>query len=344
MIDISKIKPIFTVISTFSGGGGSSLGYKMAGGKVLVANEFIPLAREVYKKNFPNTVIIPNDIRNLSGDDFLKTANIKKGDLDIFDGSPPCSGFSTAGKRNKGWGEDKKYSSSSQVIDDLFFEYTRILNEIQPKVFIAENVKGLAIGKARGYFKLIFNALCDAGYVTTAKIINAKYLGVPQNRERLIFIGIRKDLWIDDFKNKTHPRYDKKPILLREAFSNNMLIERECFLKENTIAFRYWHMNRRGGKYLETHRKHTGKTGWFTYYKLKPGQICNTITTHPDLHHWKEPRTLSISELKKVQSLPNDFYNIGTYLEQYERIGRMVPPIMMEAISKNIYKEILGKI
>jgi len=98
VIDNSN-KELFTVISTFAGGGGSSTGYRLAGAKILCVNEFVEAAQETYKANYPNTPVLPNDIKELTGEDFLKAAGLKKGELDILDGSPPCSAFSVAGKR-----------------------------------------------------------------------------------------------------------------------------------------------------------------------------------------------------------------------------------------------------
>ena len=129
-------KELFNVISTFAGGGGSSTGYRLAGGKILCVNEFVEAAVDTYKSNYPNTPVLPDDIKKLTGEDFLKIAGIKKGELDILDGSPPCSAFSTAGKREKGWDQTKTYSDGKQVenIEDLFFEFTRITADIMPKV------------------------------------------------------------------------------------------------------------------------------------------------------------------------------------------------------------------
>jgi DNA (cytosine-5)-methyltransferase 1 len=142
----------YNVISTFSGCGGSSLGYKMAGYKVLWANEFIPAAQETYRANHPNTILDTRDIREVSADSILNAIGMQPGELDVFDGSPPCASFSTSGKRERGWGKVKKYSDTEQRVDDLFFEYARLIKGVQPKVFVAENVSGLVKGTAKGYF------------------------------------------------------------------------------------------------------------------------------------------------------------------------------------------------
>jgi site-specific DNA-cytosine methylase len=139
----------FKVFSLFAGGGGSSIGYRMSGGKILGINEFVELAQDTYHLNFPNTHIFKEDVRELTPDYILKTLNLKKGELDILDGSPPCSAFSTQGIREKGWKREKGYSKNKvQRVDDLFLEYVRILKGLQPKTFVAENVKGLTMGNA----------------------------------------------------------------------------------------------------------------------------------------------------------------------------------------------------
>ena len=113
----------FNVISTFAGGGGSSTGYRLAGGKILMVNEFVEEAQNTYRENYPSTIISPDDIKQLSGKDFLDATGLQVGELDILDGSPPCSAFSVAGKlshstdgkHSDGWGQTKNYSDGKMV-------------------------------------------------------------------------------------------------------------------------------------------------------------------------------------------------------------------------------------
>ena len=125
-----------TVISTFACGGGSSLGYSMAGFRELLANEWDDNAVQTFKLNFPDVPVIQGDIAKLTVEEVLNIIGLKPGELDVFDGSPPCQGFSTAGKR---------------VMDDprngLYKEYVRLLRGLQPKVFVMENVSGMVKGK-----------------------------------------------------------------------------------------------------------------------------------------------------------------------------------------------------
>lgn len=182
------------VVSTFSGCGGSCLGFEMAGYEVLYASEFIPEARETYAANHPGVFIDPRDIREVTADDILAKIGLERGQLDVLEGSPPCASFSTAGSRSKKWGQTSAYSSTAQRSDDLFFEYARLVEGIQPRVFIAENVSGLVKGVAKGYFQEIIARLRDCGYRVAAQVLDAQWLGVPQQRHRVIFVGVRDDI------------------------------------------------------------------------------------------------------------------------------------------------------
>lgn len=208
----------FTAVSTFSGCGGSSTGYRMAGFRVAWASEFVPAAQDSYRANMaPGTVLDGRDVRDVKPKEILDVA----GEVDLFDGSPPCASFSTAGVRERGWGREKVYSDTVQRSDDLFFEYARLIEGVQPKTFVAENVSGLVKGTAKGYFKLILRRLRAAGYRVEARLLNAAQLGVPQARQRLIFIGVREDLGLDPVFPRplpyTYTVRDALPHVLRQA-------------------------------------------------------------------------------------------------------------------------------
>lgn len=181
-----------TVVSTFSGCGGSCLGYRMAGYKVVWANEFIPEAQNTYRANHPETFLDCSDIRNVTVEKIRSV--IGDVDVDLFDGSPPCASFSTAGKTAKGWGKVRKYSDSEQRTDDLFEQYIRVLKDLKPRSFVAENVAGMVKGVSKGFFLRYYRKFQDLPYNVEARLIDAQYLGVPQRRNRLIFVGVRKDV------------------------------------------------------------------------------------------------------------------------------------------------------
>lgn len=182
-------------VSMFSGCGGSSLGCRMAGFKVLWASEFIDAARASYEANKrPHTIVDGRDIREVTAAQILDAIGMVSGQLDFCEASPPCASFSTAGKRQAGWGQAKKYSDKVQRTDDLFWEFARILEGLQPRCFVAENVSGLVKGTAKGYFIEILARLKDCGYRVTCRVLDAQWLGVPQQRQRTIFVGVRDNL------------------------------------------------------------------------------------------------------------------------------------------------------
>ncbi len=173
-----------TVISTFAGCGGSSLGYHLAGFQELLAVEWEDNAAATFKLNFPDVSLFHGDIAKLSVEECMSLAGLTEaGHLDVFDGSPPCQGFSTAGNR--------KFSDPR---NSLFKEYARLLRGLQPKCFVMENVTGMIKGYMKQAYLQIVADLRECGYVVKGQVMNAKYYNVPQSRERVIIIGIRADL------------------------------------------------------------------------------------------------------------------------------------------------------
>lgn len=331
-----KNKPAFEVVSLFAGGGGSSTGYRMAGAKVLAINEFIPEAIKTYEANWPDTKILPGDIRKLTPEDILREIAKEKGELDLLDGSPPCSAFSTVGSREKGWGKTKKYSDSSQEsVEDLFFEYTRMLRGIQPRVFIAENVAGISKGMAKGYLNEILRELKSCGYEVACKILDAKWLGVPQSRTRAIFVGIRKDLWQEGYRGNLHPKPKSSIVPLEVAFKGLAFTDQdkvETDIKKYSIY-----------KLLRGINIGTAHPKRFSLKKAHPKKesFCITATNGnmgaANACHW-DNRAFSVSEVKRIMSIPDDYILTGTYQQKVERLGRMVAPLMMKAIADNLIR------
>jgi DNA (cytosine-5)-methyltransferase 1 len=173
-----------TVVSLFAGCGGSSLGYSMAGYRELLAVEWDDHAVATFRLNFPDVPVYHGDIAKLSVEECLRLADIRPGELDVLDGSPPCQGFSTAGKRKMDDGRNQ-----------LFREYVRLLRGLQPKVLVMENVSGMVKGKMKLIFAEILRELKESGYHVSARLMNAMYYDVPQSRQRMIFVGVREDLW-----------------------------------------------------------------------------------------------------------------------------------------------------
>ena len=183
----------FNVVSFFAGGGGSSCGYKLAGGDVLCVNEFQQVHADTYSANFPNTPVIVDDIKNVTG----KTIREKIGDveIDILDGSPPCPPFSMSGTKQEGWGKEKiAYGMKQQNIEDLTFEQIRIVGDLKPKVVVCENVKGLTMDYAREHLTRMISEFERQGYITDYQVMNGWQFGVPQKRERVFIVSIRQDV------------------------------------------------------------------------------------------------------------------------------------------------------
>jgi len=341
-------KKLFNVVSTFAGGGGSSLGYRLAGGNILAINEFVESARDTYRANWRETKIYPSDIRELKGSTILNDLNLKEGELDILDGSPPCASFALSGNREKDWGKEKKYSDKTQTTDDLFFEYARLIDEIKPKTFIAENVKGLLIGSAKNFFgssqlglfgghsDTIYHTLTNLGYKVYYKVLNAKNYGVPQSRERLIIVGVRNDIDIP-FK---YPKANDYIFSLREA-SEGLEHSKEELEEVNIDRFAI---------YKEAIKLEEGGQSekYFNLIKSNSKKPSGTLTQTAgsvgaaSIIHW-DNRKFTVKEAKRIMSFPDDYILKGTYREKVERLGRAVPPLLMCAVAKQVYNLILKK-
>jgi len=330
----------YTVASTFSGCGGSCLGYRMAGFKVVYALEFIPEAQRTYKANHPDSYLDTSDIRDLQPEQLLERAGVAKGELDILDGSPPCSAFSTAGSREKGWGKVKDYSDGAQRVDDLFYEYARILEGVQPKVFVAENVSGLIKGTAKGYFKRIIQALRDCGYDVSCRVLDAKWLGVPQSRERTIFIGVRNDLNIAPVHPKPFPYVYNAGEACEGITPPNE--DESHYRSDDSISHDLWKLTIPGDTFATACQKLKGKGSYFNQRRIHLRKPAPTVTATAQLFHTDEFRFMHIPEIKRLCGFPDDFSLTGPFLKRWERMGRAVPPLMMKQVAHTIDKEILS--
>jgi len=361
----SASRKLFTVISTFAGGGGSSTGYKLAGGNILAVNEFVDAAVETYKENYPDTPVIKEDIKKLTGKDFLKLTNIKQGELDILDGSPPCSAFSIAGKREKGWDKTKKYSDNKEVenIEDLFFEFIRIAKDIQPKIIVGENVAGITMGEAKEYFNRIVNEFSTIGYEAVGKVLNSADFGTPQARQRCFFIAVRNDVMekiglnFMSMESQLYPLPTGKQVTLREAIDN---IQNDPEEEKMLLDFVQGSFQKKWIELLEFYPKKHLKPSDPKYIEINPKQsMFNMIRPCPDLpsptitqagqkmglsgvFHYAKNRKLTIPELKRVMGLPDDFKLSGKFDQQAERIGRMVAPLCMKNLAETLYNNVLG--
>ena len=344
------------VVSTFAGCGGSSTGYRMAGFKVVWANEFVPAACDSYAANMDEATILDRrDIRGIQAADILAATGLAEGELDLFDGSPPCQAFSTAGKREKGWGKDRTYEhGAKQKNEDLFFEYVRLLRGLKPKVFVAENVSGLIKGVAKGYFLEILAALKACGYRVECRLLDAQWLGVPQMRQRTIFVGVRDDLGLSPvFPKPLGQRYSVRDALPWPAIAAGDASKRapeQFYIEERVIE-----------PEADISRFEIGKE----WAKLQPGEQsdryrnlarapidgpCQTVSaiggesSRASVTHPNERRKFTIAELRRICAFPDDFILTGSYAAQWERLGNSVPPVMMWHIASVVHDEIFSKL
>lgn len=192
----SADKKLFNYITFFAGGGGSSCGYKLAGGEVLFVNEFQQVAMDDYLANFPDTPHhITGDIKDVTGKQIMEMTGLKVGELDLLDGSPPCPPFSMSGTKQKGWGKEKTaYGMKQKNIEDLTWEQIRIAGEMMPKVIVCENVKGLTMEYASEHLARMVNDFEALGYTTVYKVLKGHEHGVPQKRERVFIVSVRNDV------------------------------------------------------------------------------------------------------------------------------------------------------
>lgn len=381
------------VASLFAGCGGSSLGYRMAGFRVAYANEFVPIAQDSYRANAdPSTVVDGRDVKQVKPTDILKACGLRAGELDVLDGSPPCQAFSTAGKREKGWGKDREYEhGAKQRNEDLFFEYIRLRDGLKPRVFVAENVSGLVKGAAKGYFLEILAALKN-GYRVVAPLLDAQWLGVPQARQRIVFIGVRDDLgtdppvpaplpyhysvrdalpWLSGAKlitagNERHTEAGRRPTwsadrlpsptIMATAAGASYLIEGRKINNGDVVPENVGASIEGYAIEKEWDKLNPGQASdkYFNLVRPSADAPCPTITSAGvgvgDLYapggvasvtHPTEKRKFSILEVKRLCSFPDDFKLEGTYVQQWERLGNSVPPLMMRAVAETLRDKVL---
>lgn len=326
----------YKVFSAFHCGGGSSMGYKLSGFDVLGGVEIDKEMMALYRANHN-----PKHSYLMGVEDFNKIERSKLPpelfNLDILDGSPPCSSFSMAGSREDGWGENKKFreGQSVQILDDLFFHFIETARKLQPKIVISENVKGMTMGKAKGYVKQINQMFNLAGYDTQLFLLNAAFMGVPQRRERVFFVSRRKDLKLPELRLN----FNEKTISAQQAFNNiNYSLEEKKFLTAARGSL--WKQCKLGEYFSSVHPKGHD----FQTYKAHPQKVLNTVVSSSanGPTYWDEPRWFTRLEFIRTQSFPDD-YNFLNQEPKYV-CGMSVPPFMMNRVSEQIKLQLLDSI
>ena len=305
------------VFTTFSCGGGSSFGYKLAGYDVLAANDIDPQMREVYLKNHKPKYYLLGGVGDLLKNDLPLDVH----GIDVLDGSPPCSVFSTTGLREKGWQIEKKFKEgqAKQILDDLFFQFIDLAEKVQPKIIVAENVKGMLVGNAKWYTREVVRRFDKLGYNCQVFLFNAARMGVPQRRERVFFVACRKEYELPPIKMK----FNETPIAFKHVSRPGFKVH----TKMTPLYEEYWHKakgNEAVGKYE-------------SIKKLKMTDVAYTINATKSHFHPTECRSLNEREETLIGSFPTD-YDYGKIKPTY-LIGMSVPPVMMAQVAYEVHQQ-----
>lgn len=298
------------------------MGYKLAGYDHIGGVELTEHYSKLYKHNHNPKFFYTQDIRDFNNRDDLPKELYE---LDLLDGSPPCSSFSTAGAREKLWGKTKQYENKKQRTDDLVFEYCKTIEKLKPKAFLMENVSGLVKGNAKAYVKEIFKIIDSIGYKAQIFSLNAASMGVPQMRQRVFIIGHKKELNFKSLKLD----FNEEAINFKDATMEFWGIN-QYDISKYSIG-KLWDDIKAG----EAHKKR------FNLIKPALNRPCFTLVESASnigaasVVHPVHKRKLNDKESSVIQSFPLDY----DFLDQppLSCIGRSVPPVMMAQIANQIY-------
>lgn len=350
----------YNVLDLFCGAGGLSLGFQNAGFNIFGGVEFDSEVMKTHEKNFPDAINICADIRDITDEQVLEQFGNK---IDVIIGGPPCQGFSSANM----WQSDEKKIEKNR----LFYEYIRFVKLLKPKVFVIENVKQI-LTREKGYAKNeIMRITEDLGYtVAEPRVLIASDYGVPQKRERAIFVGVRNDLnsifdydqiekkkkvtveeAISDlygkknesdapFKLDDAPKSDYEKLMRKD--SDNVISNHFTRYPKEIVQKRMSYVPQGGNwknvpeELWDTQRSNRHSSA---YRRLKEDEVSITIDTgHMNYFHPLENRVPTVRESARIQSFPDDFIFEGNRTNQYLQVGNAVPPLMAQAVAEAIMK------
>ncbi|WP_036430836.1 DNA cytosine methyltransferase [Mycoplasmopsis felis] len=327
-------------IELFAGAGGLAIGLEKAGFEHIGLVEIDKNAANTLRLNRTKWNVIQEDISILSNQDLEKKFNIKKFELDLLSGGAPCQSFSYAGKR----------LGLEDIRGTMFYHYAMFLEKLKPKFFLFENVKGLlSIDKGKT-FETIYDILSSKGYEIKYKVLNAYDYKVPQKRERLILIGIRKDLI--NKVNFNFPLKIEEKIVLKDILFNAPESLGSKYSKEKEEIFKlvppggYWKdiPEEIAKKYMKScWDMKGGRTGILRKMSLDEPSL--TILTTPQMKqtdrcHPFENRPFNIRESARIQTFPDEWVFTGNISSQYKQIGNAVPCNLALEVGKEIYKSL----
>lgn len=312
------------VFSCFACGGGSTMGYKLAGCEVIGCNEIDPRMNKVYVENHHPKYNFLEDIRDFNKRDDLPEELYN---LDILDGSPPCSTFSMAGERENAWGKEKKFREGQklQTLDDLLFVFIDTVAKLRPKVAIMENVEGLILGNAWDYVQKIYKKFHDIGYQVKHWLLKGETMGVPQTRHRVFFIATRLDFDL----NKIDLSFNYEPI------TYGMIKQGE--LKQMGKDTKFYQIASQANdkdKNIADTRKRLGEKGSaFQTLYIRDDMVVPAQRAKPDLIDLEHIAYVSKETIRNSQTFPQDYkFEPDTYSNIGYICGMSVPPLMIKRI------------
>ena len=329
------MKRDFTVIELFAGAGGLAFGLEGAGLKCVALNELNHWAAETLRKNRPNWNVIEGDIKNVSFPEL-------KNKVDVVTGGFPCQSFSYAGKR----------LGFQDARGTLFYEFARIVKETMPTICIGENVRGLLNHDKGRTLKGMIEVLDEIGYrVLNPQVLKAIYYNVPQKRERLVIVGIRKDINIDfDYPIPNTKIYNLKDALKKgELYPTNVPVSAGATYpkrKKEILdlvppggCWRELPINVQKEYMLQSFYLTGGRTGMARRIAWNEPSLTLTCSPaqkqtercHPDI-----TRPFTVREYARIQTFPDVWEFAGSINEQYKQIGNAVPVNLGNAIGKSI--------
>lgn len=339
--DYPKEKNSLKVFSCFACGGGSTMGYKLAGCEVLGCVEIDPKMNEIYVKNHHPKYNYLMDLR-----DFNKIPNeelpAELFDLDILDGSPPCTTFSMAGEREESWGKKKKFreGQKEQTLDDLSFVFIDTVRKLKPRVVIMENVEGLLLGEAWAYVQRIYEEFGAAGYKVHHWLLKGEHMGIPQTRHRVFFVAVRTEINIDP--HGIDMSFNYLPVTFGEIKSASG----EPF-SEKGKAGKFYKLLLTATK--DDHSlcdiivRNGGKPTAFQQVIIHDNDVCPTIRALRgfDGYRWPEMTKTTAQDVINSQTFPQDFWfgdNAGKGIISYI-CGMSVPPVMMKRVVMRLIEQ-----
>lgn len=330
--DYPKEKNGLKVFSCFACGGGSTMGYKLAGCEVLGCVEIDPKMNEIYVKNHHPKYNFCMDLREFNN---LPNEEIPEElfNLDILDGSPPCTTFSISGDREESWGKEKVFreGQSKQTLDDLSFVFIETVKKLKPKVVIMENVEGLLMGEAWDYVQKIYKGFSDAGYLVHHWLLKGEQMGIPQSRHRVFFVACRSDIQIDPSWIDMSFNYETVPFGVAKEGEGNPV-------NKDTEMWKWLSKIQPQDKRLADAVVRAGlPEKLFNNKVLQDHYVAQTVGAAADFFRGTEKTFVSYEDLRNIQTFPEDYDFENFSMRNVKYIcGMSVPPVMMKRIVQRL--------